>query len=242
MKAGHDFAATKHKGLPQHVRESILESVNFKKMMDETSTSLDEMLECLNKDMNDYKLTGNMSDRLRDFMHLHHHAKKQMEETNVPPVAPVVPANPHPVGSSLPANQIPGKEDLLKGKGRGYYEEESGLEEELNELARLAGIKVADEGNAFTGKLASTPKGGKFELDGKEFTDTSTLDEEPNEGNEFSGARQDAIDSGKKEFEVGGETYPVKEAKEKVLKNFEKLYKDGVERIETFFANSDPQD
>ena len=33
------------------------------------------------------------------------------------------------------------------------------------------------EGNAFTGKLASTPKGGKFELGGEEHTDTSSLEE-----------------------------------------------------------------
>lgn len=33
------------------------------------------------------------------------------------------------------------------------------------------------EGNAFTGKLASTPKGEKFSVDGKEYTDTSELDE-----------------------------------------------------------------
>jgi hypothetical protein len=33
------------------------------------------------------------------------------------------------------------------------------------------------EGNAFTGKLASTPKGGSFELDGKTFKDTSNLEE-----------------------------------------------------------------
>jgi len=34
------------------------------------------------------------------------------------------------------------------------------------------------EGNAFTGKLASTPKGGTFELDGEEHTDTSSLEEQ----------------------------------------------------------------
>jgi hypothetical protein len=33
------------------------------------------------------------------------------------------------------------------------------------------------EGNAFTGKLASTPKGSSFELDGKKFKDTSSLEE-----------------------------------------------------------------
>ena len=34
-----------------------------------------------------------------------------------------------------------------------------------------------DEGNAFTGKLASTPKGGSFELDGQKYKDTSSIEE-----------------------------------------------------------------
>lgn len=36
---------------------------------------------------------------------------------------------------------------------------------------------LAREGNAFTGALAKTPKGGKFSVGGKTFTDTSDLDE-----------------------------------------------------------------
>ena len=36
---------------------------------------------------------------------------------------------------------------------------------------------VADEGNAFTGKLKSTPQGGKFKLGNKEFKDTSSIEE-----------------------------------------------------------------
>lgn len=36
---------------------------------------------------------------------------------------------------------------------------------------------VAQEGNAFTGALAKTPKGGKFKVGNKEFTDTSSLEE-----------------------------------------------------------------
>jgi hypothetical protein len=36
---------------------------------------------------------------------------------------------------------------------------------------------VADEGNAFTGKLKATPKGGKFKMGNTEYTDTSDVDE-----------------------------------------------------------------
>jgi hypothetical protein len=37
--------------------------------------------------------------------------------------------------------------------------------------------QMADEGNAFTGKLKATPKGGKFKMGNKEYTDTSGVDE-----------------------------------------------------------------
>lgn len=36
---------------------------------------------------------------------------------------------------------------------------------------------ITDEGNAFTGALKATPKGGKFKVGNKEFTDTSSLEE-----------------------------------------------------------------
>jgi len=71
---------------------------------------------------------------------------------------------------------------------------------------------IETEGNAFTGKLAATEKGGEFELDGKKFKDTSDLEEEMStEGNEFSGALAKAKASGEKEFEVDGKKYTVKE-------------------------------
>ena len=71
---------------------------------------------------------------------------------------------------------------------------------------------IETEGNAFTGKLADTPKGGEFELDGKKFKDTSDLEEEvASEGNEFSGALAKAKAAGEKEFEVDGKKYTVKE-------------------------------
>ena len=41
----------------------------------------------------------------------------------------------------------------------------------------VANEEIADEGNAFTGALAKTPKGGKFKVGGKEFTDTSSIEE-----------------------------------------------------------------
>jgi hypothetical protein len=58
--------------------------------------------------------------------------------------------------------------------------DELGLEnpELLNQLAHENHV---EEGNAFTGKLATTPKGGKFSLGGKTFTDTSSYSSELDE-------------------------------------------------------------
>ena len=46
------------------------------------------------------------------------------------------------------------------------------------EAMKKAVNKIADEGNAFTGKLNSTPKGSKFKLGNKEFKDTSSIEEQ----------------------------------------------------------------
>ena len=50
---------------------------------------------------------------------------------------------------------------------------------------------------------------------GKEVPNCVPMGDEADEGNAFSGARQDAIDNDEDEFEVGGETFKVKGKKEK---------------------------
>jgi hypothetical protein len=49
--------------------------------------------------------------------------------------------------------------------------------EELDDMHDMAEGEM-EEGNAFTAALAKTPKGGKFTVGGKTFTDTSNLEEE----------------------------------------------------------------
>ena len=73
--------------------------------------------------------------------------------------------------------------------------------------------KATKEGNTFTGALAKTPKGGKFKVGGKEFKDTSNLEEGTcpgckcnpcecvEEGNTFTGALAKTPKGGK--FKVG---------------------------------------
>jgi hypothetical protein len=211
-----DFAATKHKGLPQHVRESITESVNFKRMMEEQHMTLDEMLDSMSSDMKMFKETGVCSDRLRDMMEVFAHAKKQMEETRND-VAPSgiakpneftvqTPSNPDPfayvkdapkpaagIPGSLPPGQIPGKSALLKGQGRNYYEEEATMEAELNELARLAGLGEVSRGEYIKQQDANAEKSGKdkFQAFGQEF-DTDDVDEElEQEGTLFTKGLED---------------------------------------------------
>ena len=200
-----------------HMENRFLMEMNFRKMEEETGRSMDELMSELQQDINHYKSTGHCSDKLKDFLSIHSHSKKQMadeaamEAATQQPLS--APTNPHPVGSSLPANQIPGKANLLKGKGRDYYEEEyDPLEGELNELAKLAGLKVADEGaGVMHFKKQQAEKSGKdsFTLGDKEFpVDESDMEE----GNAFSGKLAQAKAQHKDHFELGGKEIKVQEA------------------------------
>ena len=149
----------------------VLESVNFKKMMDECDMTMAEMLETINQDIKTYKATGDMSSRLRDYMHLHNHAKKQMEMEAIhvpkgPSFAPQdamsMDKNVNPFEPSRIQGKPPGMirrtvDKALTTLGHGSDDEmlndlrrKSTMEEaaELNELARLAGLTLeskADE-------------------------------------------------------------------------------------------------
>ena len=72
--------------------------------------------------------------------------------------------------------------------------EHAGKEKMAKIRAKYDKMDEADmeEGNAFTGALAKTPKGGKFKVGGKEFTDTSNLEEADNPGLEEGFKEMDA--------------------------------------------------
>ena len=75
----------------------------------------------------------------------------------------------------------PGKAfaQIASKAGKSYGSKERGEKVAGAVLAKLRGKNegVETEGNAFTGKLKATPKGGKFKLGDKTFTDTSDIDE-----------------------------------------------------------------
>ena len=204
------------KGTPGKVHtmsESIMESVNFKRMMEEQHMTLEEMLECMNADMMQFKESGVCSDRLRDMMEVYSHAKRQMEETQQP--APVVPRG-------IPGNvPVPGKMDRLNQRGPDYMEETDPLEEELSKLAELAGITM---GEAQLTKKPDADSDGIPDWADKNPTvagdDEDRKDEEvEQEGNAFGKAVRDAkadgIQPGEK-VNVGGKEYAVREAQELV--------------------------
>jgi hypothetical protein len=69
-----------------------------------------------------------------------------------------------------------GNED--EGEEEDKAEEDSDEEDSDDEEEKVdEAYGQADEGNAFTNKLAHTQKGGEFELDGKKYKDTSSLEE-----------------------------------------------------------------
>jgi hypothetical protein len=210
----------------------INEGLNFKRMAEETHQSIDELMNELQHDIREYKVTGHCSEKLKDFLTIHSHSKKQMADEAamasksighdlISPeqrVAQAMPAKPGIMGAVKDVAQ--GAKNWIQGKPEQgpTYEEQDPLHAELNELARLAGLQTT-EGNAFTGKLANTPKGGEFELDGKKFKDNSNLGDDEleegdmEEGNEFSGELAQARAQHKDSFEVDGKEYPVKEDK-----------------------------
>lgn len=75
----------------------------------------------------------------------------------------------------------PGKNfaKIAKGAAERYGSKEAGERVAGAVLNKLRHPKegIENEGNAFTGALAKTPKGGKFKVGNKEFTDTSSLEE-----------------------------------------------------------------
>jgi len=235
----------KDKYLP---KKGVAESINFAEMMKEQHQTVDEYLAELNADIASFKKSGHMSDKLRDSLEMHKFSKKQLtdaakqpELASAPTATAVVAPAPKPqgvmgrVGSAIAGgvksaagavNRVvghPSDAEMLDKLKRDT------MKEELDELARLAGLSESLKGGQ---KKLDKNKNGK--LDSEDFkmlrdkVSEATVDEDMikakkdddkkddkdmEEGNEFSGALDAARDAGKKEFEVDGKTYPVKEAK-----------------------------
>ena len=146
------------------IAKKVNEGYNFRSMMDETEMGVEEMLEALQGDIKNFKETGHCSDTLEAFLKIHNHGKRLMGEANptrgpsfapqhadIPP-APQKPTSmlgraAHAVGQGARAvgKAIVGKNDdeLLRDLHSKSTMEEDTVNE-LNELARMAGLDVAE--------------------------------------------------------------------------------------------------
>jgi hypothetical protein len=206
----------------------LAEGVNFREMLASKDQTLTELLSELQADIAEFKETGHCSDFLRDCMEVHGHGKKQLTDAvRGASFAPQHPGTPAQQPSFLDKAKAFGHKVLDK-VGHGSDEElkaklrhDMGMQEaaELNELARLAGLQVAE---ANDGNLANNAKPydkvtrgdvvagrlGKDEQGGKEEVDEAEMEE----GNEFSGELAKAKAQHKDSFNVDGKSYPVKES------------------------------
>jgi hypothetical protein len=157
-KDARDFAKTKHKGLPSKVTEGI----NFVEMMRETDQTVEEMLNELHAELDEYKRSGQMGDKLRDALELHRHSKnKLMGETKEKErddffYNPDVPDD----------QQLPALPDEVK------------VDVELDELAKLAGLGEVSRGEYIKQQDAQAERAGKdsFNAFGQNF-DTDQVQE-----------------------------------------------------------------
>ncbi len=182
------------------LQRRLTEGVNFAELLREKQQTVDEMLGELSNDIKVFKETGHCSELLRDCMEIKgYHGKMVADE------AAQVPSNPDPFHATKPApaggipgnllpSQVPGKERLLKGKGPEFFgtgkpvDEELTLEDELNELARLAGLDEVSRGEYIKQQDAAAEKSGKdkFNAFGQIFNT-----DEVEEGNVVTGALAD---------------------------------------------------
>ena len=213
-------------------KNKLKEGVNFAEMMQETHSTVEEMLAELNQDIAEFKHSGHMSDKLRDCLEMHRYTKKPVvDEVVMPAVAPVAESGAfvsgRPVywngrmgtvdrveGDKCFVNKPNGEMDVwptrevstekqsanpLKGIGAGIKNFVMGkpepMDEELNELAKLAGLSEAKKCN-HTDKGEKCPVHGLKECgsgmyEGKK-PDFLDLDKDGNKKESMKDAAKDA--------------------------------------------------
>jgi len=195
----------------------IMLSENFKQIMGKHHMTMDEMVKRLSHDIQSYKTHGKMSDVLRDCMEIHSHNPQIADESalglpgsknisQLNPGALKPPVTPWEKAKSSVASTFDTKD---------AWEIPVEPDHELNELARLAGLQVADEsthGEYIKQKDLEAEHSGKhtFHAFGQEFnTDEVTEDDmEEGAGTMHFKALQAKAD-GKDSFKMGNKEFPV---------------------------------
>lgn len=201
----------------------ISEGVNLQAMLREKHQTVEEMLAELSDDMTTFKETGHMSELLRDCMEIKGaHGRMVADEAaqRGDSFAPQFPASPAPQPTFLDKAKAMGKKfmdvvghpdddkilDPLKQQvGGNHYNED----EELNELARLAGLTVAE--NVDKAKFAALAE-PKDEITYADKIAGATMADEGNAfGHEVRQKKLDDIPNSQQRITTGGRDLPVKE-------------------------------
>ena len=182
----------------------ITEGVNFQKMAEETNQTIDELMNELQNDIKEYKTTGHCSDKLKDFMQVHAHSKKQVADEAIggigqdlvspeQRVAQATPQKPGIMGAVKDVAQ--GAKNWIQGKpeqGPTYEEAVDPMEEELRKLAELAGLGEVSRGDYIKQQDTKAERSGKHEFNAfGQLFNTDEIKEEPNEGNAFTAGLED---------------------------------------------------
>jgi len=190
----------------------ISEGINFAELLKSKHQTVDEMLSELQQDIKQFKDTGHCSELLKDCMEIKgYHGKVVADEATNPSNPFYKKQNDY---NLPPAMRGHGTADYtlpdVKAHDnieRDHYRDRAGLppldtslEEELSELAKLAGLSEVSRGDYIKQKDTEAEHSGKnkFQAFGQEF-DTDEITEEPNEGNTFTkGLEDDDVEIGDK--------------------------------------------
>lgn len=171
----------------------ITEGVNFQKMAEETHQTIDELMNELQNDIKEYKTTGHCSDKLKDFMQVHAHSKKQVADEAAALVAPKPMAPAGGIHGSY-MDPMSAKDQQAKINPQRTYEEEvDPMEEELRKLAELAGLGEVSRGEYIKQQDTKAERSGKHEFNAfGQLFNTNDVDEElEQEGTLFTKGLED---------------------------------------------------
>lgn len=172
----------------------VSEGVNFSEMVKKHTVTLDEMMQQLSNDIMEFKRSGHVSDTLKDCMSVYEYGKQQLTDSahtqhaldlNPDLKSMAQPQKPSVLGkvgdiAKKGLDVLTGPDD--EGQLRDLARKTFGEEEELNELARLAGLQVKESndgnlannakpydkvtrGDVIAGRLGKDEQGGKKEVD-----------------------------------------------------------------------------
>ena len=216
------------------LQRRLTEGVNFAELLREKQQTVDEMLTELGNDIKVFKETGHCSELLRDCMEIKgYHGKmvadeaaqvpSKMDQFGRPDAFAYVKPEPKGIPGNLPTAQVPGKDRLLKGKGPEFFgtgkpmPEDLTLEDELNELARLAGLDEVSRGEYIKQQDSAAEKSGKdkFNAFGQVF-DTDEI-KEVSRGEYIKQQDDEAEQAGKDKFNAFGQEFDTDEVNEEDL-------------------------